>query len=223
MSFLRTDYLTNILIMGAGGHAKVVLDILRFSLHDVVGVVDDDPSKAGISVGYSTVIGDSDALERLFRERNLSGAIVAIGNNKTRVAKARMLENLGYRLITAIHPSAVCGDRVVVGKGTVVMGGVVINCDTTIGDNAIINTGATVDHDCCIFDGCSVAPGAHIAGNVEVDELAQIGIGASVVPNVRIGAGSIVGAGAVVLRDIPPNEVWVGNPAKRVRPVANPT
>lgn len=212
-----------IVLVGAGGHARVVLDILRYLPHEVLGVVDDDPIKTGTTVGGIPVLGTSGALPWILREGLATGAIVAIGHNKSRSAKAQECEALGFELLPAVHPTAAIGIRVTVGEGSVIMAGAVVNCDTFIGSNVVINTGATIDHDGLISDGCHISPGAHIAGNVHLDDLVHIGLGASVVPNVRIGAASVVGAGAVVLGDVPSGEVWAGNPAKRLRRIGEST
>lgn len=204
-----------VLVVGAGGHARVVLDILGQLSHEVVGIIDDDLSKSGKSVGGYSVIGTTQGLAGLLKKADATGAIVAIGDNDSRLRVASNLAQLGYEFITAVHPAAVVGSRVKVGAGSVVMAGAVVNCDTHVGDHVVINTGATVDHDCWVSDGCHISPGAHLAGGVHLANRVHIGIGASIVPNVAVGEASVVGAGSVVLRDIPARERWVGNPARR--------
>jgi sugar O-acyltransferase (sialic acid O-acetyltransferase NeuD family) len=203
-------------LYGAGGHGRVVADILAETPGaDAVGFIDDDPSRHGQVVGKLRVLGGPEQLPRL-RDEGVTRAIVTIGANRLRTSKAQTLIEAGLELATAIHPSAVLAPDVVVGAGTVVMAAAVMNTGTRIGRNAIINTGATVDHDCVVGDGAHVSPGVNLAGNVHLGDEAHVGIGCSVIPGVRIGAGSTVGAGAVVLRDIPPHETWVGNPARRI-------
>jgi UDP-N-acetylbacillosamine N-acetyltransferase len=204
------------ILYGAGGHGRVVADILAaLPGIEAVGFIDDDSERHGRVLGTLTVLGGSDQLITL-RDRGVSGAVVTIGANAPRSSKAAALVEVGMELITAIHPSAVLAPDVVVGPGTVIMAGVIVNAAARIGRNVIINTGATVDHECILGDGSHISPGANLAGNVDVGDGAHIGIGCSVVPGVRIGSRSTVGAGAVVLHDVPADETWAGNPARRI-------
>lgn len=205
-----------LILYGASGHAKVVADIVRAARQaELAGCVDDDPSKSGRSIGTLPILGTSAVLPDL-RSRQIAGAIVAIGRNDVRTAKAALLESMGFRLATAVHPRAVVAEDVVVGAGTVIMAGAVVNPGARIGRNVIVNTGATVDHDCVLEDGAHLSPGVHLAGHVIVEREAHIGIGASVIPGVRIGAASTVGANSAVIRDVPPGATVAGNPARDV-------
>lgn len=205
-----------VLLFGAGGHGKVVLDILLVSGWEVVGVIDDNRTLAGTAFCGIPVLGTSGRLADL--RKMVSHAIVSIGNNAVRVDKGTFLRSLGFELATAVHPMAVISSRAALGPGTVVMGGVVVNADTRVGPCAILNTGATVDHDCELAEGVHIAPGAHLAGGVRVGALAHIGIGASVIENVTIGPKAIVGAGAAVVEDVPEAAIVVGVPARVVKP-----
>jgi len=201
---------------GASGHGKVVADIIAFSGMELLGFVDDDGAKAGTSVGGIPVIGTAAALPDLIANR--AAAVVTIGSNHVRTAKAKELERLGFKFATAIHPSAAVAHDVVVNGGTVVMAGAIINASSVIGANVIVNTGATVDHDCILSDGVHISPGANLAGGVVVGANAHIGIRASVIQRIQIGANAIVGAGAVVIRDVPAGVTVVGNPARTLNP-----
>jgi len=201
---------------GASGHGKVVADIIAFSGMDLLGFVDDDGTKVGTRIGGIPVIGTAAALPDLMAHR--AAAIVTIGSNQVRMAKAKELERFGFKLATAIHPSAAVAHDVVVNGGTVIMAGASINSSSVIGANVIVNTGATVDHDCILSDGVHISPGANLAGGVVVGTNAHIGIRASVIQRIKIGADTIVGAGAVVIRDVPAGITVVGNPARTLHP-----
>lgn len=203
-----------VLIYGASGHGKVIIDIVeREGGYKIAGLLDDDLAIKGRDFCGYPVLGGLDL-------RNKGGyhdckLILAIGDNQARKKLWGKLKELGYELArAAIHPSAQIAEDVVLGAGTVIMANVAINSGARIGENAIVNTGATVDHDCVIGDFSHVSPGVHLAGNVEVGELAHIGIGASVVQGVRVGRNCVVGAGAAVTQDIPDNVTAVGVPAK---------
>lgn len=205
-----------IVLYGASGHGKVIADIISaIPGMELVGFIDDNPGKYGRTVGRFPVLGGAEFLPSLLKN-NVEGVIVSIGHNEVRMQKADLLMSSGYKLPTAIHPSAVLAPDVEVGSGTVIMAGVVINAGTRIGRSVIVNTGSTVDHDCVLEDGCHLSPGVHLAGNVCVGNGAHVGIGASVIQNVAIGRGCIVGAGAVVIRDIVPGITVVGVPAREL-------
>lgn len=207
-----------VLIFGASGHAKVVIDIVeKTGMFSVRGLFDDNAALHGQQVyGYGVMGGRDEILAR--DTPKLHGLVVAIGSNSIRSEVAAWLIVRGACLSEAlVHPSAQLARGVQVGAGSVVMAGAVINSDSRVGRNAIVNTGAIIDHDCIIGDGVHVAPGATICGGVEVGEQALIGAGAVVHPNVRIGNKVIVGAGATVLDNIEDGMTVVGSPAKPIR------
>src|SRR2546430_4090754 len=158
--------LAKIVIWGAAGHAKVVADILRQTGFDVVGFLDDtNPDRRRESFCGATVLGDANQLQKIY-ESGVRKAIVAFGDNMRRLAVGELLEERGFELITAIHPSAVIAPDSVVGSGSVVVAGVVVSPAAVIGRGAILNTAATVGHDCTIVDGAHIGPGVHIARHV---------------------------------------------------------
>ena len=204
-----------IILYGAGGHARVVADIVGAAgIHTLLGFVDDNRRPAPARETHP-VLGGSAQLPSLLAD-GVEGALVCIGGNRVRAEKAQLLLDLGFELVDAVHPSAVLAPDVVVGRGTVVAAGVVVNASARIGCNVIVNTAASVDHDCVLGGGCHLSPGVRLAGNVTVGREAHVGIGAVVIPGVTIGDGAVIGAGAVVLCDVPAGETWVGNPAHRV-------
>jgi sugar O-acyltransferase (sialic acid O-acetyltransferase NeuD family) len=201
-----------LLIIGASGHGKVVADIaLKINKWKSVVFLDDDDSLK-TSMGIE-VIGKSNKAFELIREYDIC---VAIGNNVVREKLQIELESKGASLPILIHPTAVIGEQVNVGPGTVVMAGVVINCCTTIGKGCIINTGSTIDHDNTIENFTHISPGVHLAGTVKIGQSAWIGIGSIVSNNVNIISGCKLGAGAVVVKDIKEPGTYVGVPVRRI-------
>lgn len=201
----------SVLILGAGGHAKVVADILQSQEISVLGFLDDNPNQTGKTLLGLPVLGPIEEY-RLF---NSSGLVIGIGLNTTRRAIVERLGQAADNLwVNAIHPSAIIARSARIGRGVVVAAQTVINPDTVIGDHVIINTSASVDHDCVIGDYAHIAPGAHLAGSVQVGTGALIGIGAQVIPNRTIGGWSTIGAGATVIHNIPENIIAKGTPAQ---------
>jgi acetyltransferase EpsM len=192
-------------IFGAGGHAKVVWDILVATGHEVVGfAVDGEPPHGLLGL---PVTNDLAALPPH------DAVIVAIGDNQARKQKFEALQAAGHRFTNAIHPSAVLASRLTLGTGIQIAAGAIVNVDSTIGDNTILNTGATIDHDNQIGPHAHVAPGCHLAGNVQVGEGAFLGIGTTAIPGIDVGPWSKTGAGAVVIKNIPPHTLAIGVPA----------
>ncbi|KAB2322367.1 MAG: hypothetical protein ABS91_00600 [Thiobacillus sp. SCN 64-35] len=201
-----------LVVFGAGGHAKVVIDAaMRLGVRQI-HLVDDDESRWGMSLLGYPVLGGRDALLRLPERPQ---AIVAIGNNRIRCAVATWLESQGFPLATVVHPSVQLGHDVLVGRGTLLVAAAVVNSGSVIGANVIVNTSATVDHDCVIGDGVHLAPGVHLCGEVRVEARSLLGVGAVVTPCVRIGRDCVIGAGAAVLDDIP-DEMRVGGVPARL-------
>ena len=204
------------LIIGAGGHGKVVLDILQQDPNiEVAGFIDDDVSKHGKRINGIRVFGGFSIIQEIFDE--IDSGIVGIGDNPVRAVFFKKMQDIGLDAVTAIHPRAVIAGTAKIGSGTVVAANAVINPDVVIEDNCIINTSATIDHDCLIAGHVHVSPGANIAGNVSIGKYSHIGIGASVVNGIVIGQNATVGAGAVVIEDVPDNAVVAGVPAKIIK------
>lgn len=201
-----------IAVIGAGGHAKVVVDVLRCSRTCVVwGCFDDDASLHGREFCGITVKGPVMALAS--QRPPVDGVIVAIGDNATRQRIGRFVLDAGYALATAIHPSAIVAAAATIGAGTVLMAAVVIQPGAVLGQNVIVNTAATIDHDCVLGDGAHLAPGVHLAGSVRIGARTMLGVGTVVIPNRLIGDDCLIGAGSVVVRDIPSRTVAFGAPA----------
>ena len=207
----------DLVIIGAGGHGKVVLDIVRAAGRDeAVAFLDADPALAGTAVGGVPVLGAINVLPKL-RGQGVRTAIVAIGDNRTRLQYARHLVEQGFELATAVHPTAFVSPTARFGRNVVVAPQAAVVTEATIGDSVIVNTSAVVDHECEIGAGVHVGPGAHLGGRVRVGEGAFVGLGANILQCRTIGAFATVGAGAVVREDVPDGATVVGVPARVVR------
>ncbi|MCS6855175.1 MAG: acetyltransferase [Elioraea sp.] len=189
-----TERPRRVVILGAGGHGRVVADILTLAGWQVDGFLDD--ARDGPVLGLP-VLG---AFARAFEPGFLAGrcALVALGDSAKRAAISRTLVERGVGLATAIHPSAVVARDAAIGAGTTVAAGAVVGVTARIGRFCIVNTGASVDHDCVVEDGAFLAPGVRLCGGVRVGEGAFLGAGAIVLPGGQIAAGALVPAGAVV-------------------------
>jgi UDP-perosamine 4-acetyltransferase len=207
----------DVLIVGAGGHGKVVLDCLRAAGEcNPIGFVDADTSLAGTSIGGLPVFGPPNQLPKI-RSTKIKSAIIAIGDNRTRRSYARMLIDQGFDLINAIHPHACVSATAHIGRNVVIAAGAIVCTEARIGDSVVVNTAAVVDHECEIGEAAHICPTVALAGRVRVGEGAFIGIGAKVIPCLSIGEYAIVGAGAVVIRDVPAHATAVGVPAKVIK------
>jgi sugar O-acyltransferase (sialic acid O-acetyltransferase NeuD family) len=204
-----------LLLWGAGGHGKVVLDLamLAASLDDLAFAVDsrrngDAREFAGRPVHCLTDEGDP------IHSRRYTHFVACVGNNNERAACFRTAADLHLLPATLIHPSAVVSRFSAIGAGSVLMANVVVNPGARIGENCIINTGAIVEHDCVVGDHVHLSPGVKLGGTVTIGDFAHLGIGAVVLPGLIVGPSAVVGAGAVVVRDVPPGITVVGVPAR---------
>lgn len=201
----------DVIVIGAGGHAKVVISTLIASGYRVSKIVDDDADKWGKSIFDIKIAGPLSTLD----DSNTEPVLAAIGSNKTRRDIVSRFHYL--RWITVVHPSAYVHPTARIGEGTVVFAKAVVQPDTSIGEHCIINTGATIDHDCVIGDYVHVSPGVNLAGEVRLEDGVFCGIGSKVINGITIGKWAILGAGSVVIHDLPEGSLSVGVPAKVVR------
>lgn len=203
--------------LGAGGHAKVIIDILSMSKRfEVVGLTNADPATTGSLVLGVPILGNDEILPGLL-SAGISAAFIGVGSIGDCDPRRRLFlhaSELGFEMINAIHPTAIVAQSARIGRGVALMAHAVVNPDVQIGDNVIVNTGAQIDHDCRISDHVHVAPGACLSGDVEVAECAHIGVGATIIQGIRVGQGALVGAGSVVLRDVAAYTTVFGVPAR---------
>ena len=213
---------TRVIGLGAGGHAKVVLDILvatgRF---DVIGFLDPRRELWGSDMHGVPVLGDDGLLDGQ-RDEGVTHAFVGLGSAVDTRPRRRLYElavSKGFDVVSAVDATAAVSPSARLGRGATIMPRAAVNADAVLGDDVIVNTGAIVEHDCRVGDHVHVASGATLASGVVVDDGAHIGAGATVIQGVRIGSGSVVGAGAVVVTDVDAATVVVGVPARKLRRV----
>jgi len=217
-SLRERDTARRVLILGAGGHGRVVLDILfQQAQHRVVGFLDNNADVHSRRIDGIPVLGAVDDLSAIAAQQNADSVIVAIGDNGVRRGLARQVDGVGLELINAIHPSAALAHNATLGRNVVIAAGVVVCAHCQIGDSVILNTGCIVDYQTMIGEGTHICPGVRIAGRVKVESGVFVGIGATVIPKVTLGCEAIVGAGAVVIEDVPALATVVGVPARPVK------
>ncbi|HKY37041.1 MAG TPA: acetyltransferase [Polyangiaceae bacterium] len=208
---------SRLVVLGAGGHGKVVADAARAAGLRVLAFADADPSRRGAQVfGLPVLEGQLDEL-CLYCAREGAAVVVAIGHNRARQAAFDGLRARGARLASVVHPSALISPDVIVGAGAVIFAGAIVNVSSVIGDNAIVNTGARLDHDNVLGAHAHVSPGVCTGGEVRIGEGTHLGVGVNVRNRVSIGAWSLVGVGAAVVGDLPDGVVAYGVPARTVR------
>ncbi|CAN7746805.1 acetyltransferase [Caballeronia sp. LjRoot29] len=200
-----------IVVIGAGGHAKVCVESLLGMGEAVDFCIGDTPGQ-DYCLSIPVLMGDEN-LARL-RDEGYTRVFAAIGSNRLRARLADLAVAQGYELVNAISPFAVISPTARLGVGIAIMAGAVINAEAFVGDLAIVNTGACVDHDCRIGKAVHVAPQCGLAGNVTVGIQSFLGIGSRVIPEIHIGSEVMIGAGSVVISDIDDNQTVVGVPAR---------
>lgn len=208
----------DMVVIGGGGHARVVISILRkLRSYRVLGYT--DPQDRGPLVGVPYLGSDEELIRLAAAPERLS---VAIGVGQVSPGMGR--HNLWMRLQphqllfpALVSPAAIVNDEVLLGDGSVIMDGAVINCGARFGQGAIVNTNSTVEHDVRIGDWVHVAPGATICGDVTIGDFSMIGAGAVVIEGRKIASRCMVGAGSTVHRDLTEPGVYVGNPARKIQ------
>jgi UDP-perosamine 4-acetyltransferase len=206
--------------LGAGGHAKVVLEILTAAGEvEVVGLLDPRRELWGTAVLGVPVLGD-DSLLPVHYHAGVAHVFIGLGSASDTRPRRRLYEHAseqGFDVVAAVHPSASVSPSARIGLGATIFAGAVVNADTELGDNVIVNTNAVVEHDCRVGSHVHLASGAVVASGVRIGDGVHIGAGATVIQGVEVGDGAIVGAGAVVVGDVQARTVVVGVPARVLR------
>lgn len=201
-----------LVIIGAGGHGRILAECAQAAQLEVLGFIDDNAALTGTMQLHLPILGTTSTLDK--KSVLADGVLLGIGNCHLRL---RLLHTFGvahFSLPTLFHPRAWVSPSAICGAGTVVMANATVQTGSRLGAGVIINTNASVDHDSVVGDGVHICPGAHLAGDVTVGDGTLIGIGASVIPGIRIGKECVVGAGAVVIRDVPDGQRVAGVPAR---------
>ena len=212
--------MSKVVIIGAGGHAREVLDILlarrvKGDNIEPLGFIDENPENHGRSLDGFPVLGDFRWFEGV--DRGEVEVICAVGTPQVCRKLSKRAMDLGLRFASAISPQAYISSQARVGQGVMIFPNVIVNTGALIGDHVILNVAATVSHDTVVGDFCNINPGAHLAGNVTVGEGCYIGMGANVIQGITIKPWSVIGAGAVVIQDIPSHATAVGVPARVIK------
>jgi len=207
-----------IVVWGAGGHAKVVVEILRLvGGYEIVGFLDDiNRDRWGGEFCDARILGGSERLSAL-RAAGVENLALGVGDCQARLKMIRTGRRLGFSFPKIIHPGAIVSAEATISEGTVVVAGAVINPGSKLGAAVVVNTSALVDHDCVIGDGAHICPGARLAGGVRIEEGAWVGLGAVIIERLSVGKGAYIGAGAVVLKNVPESVLAYGVPARIVR------
>lgn len=201
-----------VIVIGAGGHARVIADIIQQSGDVVLGFLDDNVK--GMVMGLP-VLGKIDGA---LNYNNETSFVIGIGDNRIR---KRIAEQYHLNWYTAIHPTAVVASNIVIKEGTVLMAGAIVNTGVYIGKHCIINSSAVIEHDSNIADYVHVSPHATLCGTVNVGELTHIGSGATIINNLSVTHDSVIGAGAVVVDDIRKPGTYIGVPARFLKATNN--
>lgn len=204
-----------VIVIGGGGHAKVLVSTLLLCRRSVLGFVDLNPT-APPMLGIRCLGSDAAVLSHAPGDVQLVNGVGSTGSAAIRQDVYDRFTREGYCFATVIHPSAIVAPEVKMGDGVQIMAGAILQPGSSVGSNAIVNTGAIIDHDCVVAAHAHIAPGAVLSGGVRVDSGAHIGTGACIIQGVSVGAASVVGAGAVVITDVPAGVTTVGVPAKTI-------
>lgn len=207
----------SVLVLGAGGHATVVVEMLRQLNYKIVGLVaQEQPVAQPVFDGIPCYLSDDDVLSFDKNTVLLVNAIGSLPGQNTRFKVYDKFKRLGYHFATLVSPSAIVSDYVTLSEGVQVMPGAIINANVCIGENSIINSGAIVEHDCVIGRHNHIAPGAVLSGGVIIGEFVHISTGATIIQGIHIGEHAVVGAGATVNKHLESNRtLYVAKPFLR--------
>lgn len=206
-----------VIVLGAGGHAKVLIDALQARSIPIRGILDSDPAKRGAEILGVPVLGTDEKLAEWSPSEIV--LVNALGSTESLLPRASLHARLrarGFSFLSVVHPSAVVSRHAHLGEGAQVMAGAVVQAGARLGSDCLVNTGARIDHDCLIGDHSHVAPGVTLSGDVVVGSHAHIGAGATIIQGIRIGSRCLIAAGAVVIHDVPDGARVAGVPAREI-------
>jgi len=209
-----------ILIIGASGHAQVIIETIKLNNeYQIYGLIDSYKSKGEEALGYA-VLGTEDIISDL-RKKGINKGVIAIGDNWSRYQMYIKIKesNPDFEFVSIIHPSSVISPSAKIGKGSVILASVKINTLALVGDGCILNTNSSFGHDGAMSNFSSIAPGVTIGGNVSIGFCSAISLGANIIQGLSIGEHSIIGAGSLVLKDVPNNVLAYGVPANEIKSI----
>jgi sugar O-acyltransferase (sialic acid O-acetyltransferase NeuD family) len=209
-----------VIVVGSGGHAKVVIDILTaMSRIQIAGVTSVDLAAGSVFCGYK-VLGNDSALPQLYSDGKFDELAIGIGGYKDNELRTKIftnLKSLGFKITTVVHPTAFVSNTVKLGEGCVIFPGVLLNTEVQIGYNSIVATGASIDHETIIGNNVLVSAGVTIGAYANIHDNALIALGVKIISGITIGAKTLIGAGSVVVKNIESNSVAMGVPAKVIK------
>ncbi|SDC72844.1 MULTISPECIES: acetyltransferase [unclassified Candidatus Frackibacter] len=208
-----------VVLIGAGGHAKVVIDLLKSNNNiKIIGMIDKNKNRLGEKIlDIPIIASDKELIQTKKKVNNTLIAVGGTGDNRLRVKLYNKVKELGYNFINAIHPNSIIGEEVDLGNANTIMAGVILNSGVKLGTNNIINTGAILEHDVEIGNHVHIAPGVKLSGGVKISDYSHLGTGVTVIQGINIGGNSLIGAGSVIIDDVPDNSLVVGNPGRIIK------
>ena len=198
-----------IIIVGSGGHAGVVLEVLQEQKLQVLGLIDPSKKLGEKYFGIEVIGDDNSILDFPSNKILLANGLGSLPNNNQRWNLAKKMRQLGYQFISIVHPKAIISKSVSLAEGSQIMAGCILQHDVSIGLDSIVNTGSIIDHDCKIGSNCHIAPGSVLSGNVIVGDGVHIGTGVAVIQERKIGKNAIIAAGSVIYKDVQPNTTFI--------------
>lgn len=206
-----------VIVIGSGGHARVLLDALLFGGRKILGMTESDEGRWGSTVWDVPVLGGDDIiLSYGVNEIELVNGLGSIGSTEKRKRIFEDFASKGYRFAKVLHPSAILSPRASLEEGVQVLSGSIVNSGVRIGADSIVNTGASLDHDVRVGEHVHIAPGVTVCGGVTIGRETHIGAGANIIQGISIGCNAVIGAGSVVIRSMADNVKAYGVPAKEV-------
>lgn len=208
-SFLNKNDSRPIVILGAGGHAKVLAEALSLSGKDILGCLTPDKKQGEVCFGIEVLGSDSILPKFSNKEVLIVNGVGALPNIRLRQQLDDKVRDLGFELASVIHPTAIISSAAKLSNGVQIMAGAIVQSGSLIGANSIINTGSIIDHDCIIGENCHISPGVVLCGGVVIEPFVSIGAGSSVLQNISIGRNSVIASGSVVYKNIDKNVTFI--------------